>query len=259
VLGSDGESDVSNAVDALLLLYLDAESERAFVLSIPRELYVEVPGYGAAYAGSVYRLGEQEGASGGLVLVQETISATLGLEVNHAALVRFDGFVALIDAIGGVDVDVPAAIEDPAFPDGRGGTGVVVIPAGRQHLDGEQALRYARTRVEPVTGFDRCFRQQQLVLAAHDRLTRLDLLPGLLAQAPAFWSAVSQGLETDLPLSDGIDLALLANRLSSDDIEAVALGDCCVVEGSLRNGERVLLPQPDEITALLNTLLGEER
>ncbi|MCK4471747.1 MAG: LCP family protein, partial [Anaerolineae bacterium] len=88
VLGTDGESETSDETDALLLFYLDAETERAFLLSIPRDLYVEVHGHGQVRAGSIYGLGERDEDTSGLALAQETVSATLGLPVQHAALVR---------------------------------------------------------------------------------------------------------------------------------------------------------------------------
>jgi LCP family protein required for cell wall assembly len=259
ILGTDGESATSDEIDALMLLYLDAEAERAFVLSIPRDLYVDVPGHAPACAGRVYGLGEQAGATGGLVLAQGAISATLGLPVRHAALVRFESFVALIDAIGGVDVEVPHVVEDPTFPDGHGGHDPLFIPAGLQHLDGALALRYARTRVVPAPGFGRAFRQQQLILAVHDRVTRLDLLPGLIAQAPTLWSAIADGIETDLSLSDVIDLALLATGIATDDVHTAILGECCTAQHTTPAGERVLLPQKDEIETLMEDLLEEER
>jgi len=259
VLGADGEAVTSDETDALLLLYLDAETKRAFLLSIPRDLYVDVPGHGQARAGQVYGLGEQDEAANGLGLARETISSTLGLPVQHAALVRLDSFVALVDAIGGVDVEVPQPIEDPAFPDGHGGTDPLSIPAGRQHFDGALALRYARTRVVPAPGFDRAFRQRQLILAAHERVTRLDLLPGLIAQAPALWSAMAGGLETDLSLNDAIDLALMVTGLTADDVATAALDECCTVPSTTPLGERVSVPQPDEIEALIENLLEEDR
>lgn len=259
VLGVDGESDTPDETDALMLLYLDAEAKRAFLLSIPRDLYVEVPGHGHTRASNVYRLGQRDGATSGLVLAQETMSSTLGLPVQHAALVRFESFVALVDAIGGLDVEVPHPIEDPTFPNGAGSYDPLFIPAGTHHFDGALALRYARTRVVPVSGFDRSFRQQQLILAAHDRMTRSALLSELIAQAPTLWSAIAGGLETDLSLSDVIDLALLASELSADHINAATLGECCTLQHTTPAGECVLLPQPDGIEALIEDLLGKER
>ena len=255
ILGIDGESATSDETDALMLLYLDGEAERAFLISIPRALYVRVPGYGQARAGRVYGLGQQDGSGGGLTLARETISTTLGLPVQHAALLRFDSFVTFIDVIGGVDIVVPHPIEDPNFPDGRGGFDPFSISAGSHHLDGATALRYARTRATPDDDFDRAFRQQQLVLAVHDQVTRLDLLPDLIAQAPTLWSAIAVGLDTDLSLNNVIDLAFPATSITTNDITTVALDECCTVQYTASTGEQVLLPQPDEIEVLIETLL----
>ncbi len=257
ILGADGESETSGETDTLMLLYLDAEAERAFLLSIPRDLYVEMPGHRQTRAGSVYGIGEKDETTSGLVLARETISATLGLPIQYTALVHFDGFVALIDDIGGLDVEVPHPIEDPTFPDDHGGRDPLFIPAGRRHFDGETALRYARTRAVPAPGFDRAFRQQQLVLAVHERVIRLDMLPTLIAQAPTLWSAIASGLETDLSLSNAIDLALLATNLAADDITTATLDECCTVKHVTPAGERVLLPQPEEIKTLMENLLEE--
>jgi len=259
VLGTDGESATSDETDALLLLHLDTEAKRAFLLSIPRDLYVEVPGHGQARAGSVYGIGERDESTSGLVLVRETMSATLGIPVQHVALVRLDSFAALIDTIGGVDLEVPYPIEDLTFPDGHGGHEPLLIPAGKQHFDGALALRYARTRVVPIPGFDRAFRQQQLVLAAHERVSRLDLLPDLIAQGSVLWTTIAGGLETDLSLSNVIDLALLATGLTADDITTATLDECCTVRHTTPAGERVLLPQPDEVEALVEILLEKEQ
>jgi LCP family protein required for cell wall assembly len=259
ILGVDGERASSNEIDMLMLLYLDAEAGRAFLLSIPRDLYVEVDGHGQVCAGSVYRIGEEDEATDGLALTRETISATLGVPVQHAALVRFESFVTLVDAVGGVDVQVPHAIDDPNFPDGRGGYDPLSIPAGQQHLDGALALRYARTRVVPAPGFDRTFRQRQLVLAAQERVTRLEMLPDLIAQSPALWTAVSDSLETDLSLGGAIDLALPAAGIAAEDIATADLGECCITEHTTPAGKQVLLPQPGEIEALIQSLLEDER
>ncbi len=257
ILGTDGESATSDQMDTLLLLYVDAGAERALLISIPSHLYVDVPDRGQVRAGSVYGLGKRGENTTGLALAREAISTTLGLPVHHVALVRFESFVTLVDAIGGVVVEVPYPIEDPRFPDDRGGYDPLQIPAGPQHFDGATALRYARTRVVPAPGFDRRFRQRQLVLAAHDRVTRLDLLPDLIAQARPLWSAVADGLETDLTLSRVIELALLSTDLTVDDVTAIDLATCCATPATAPSGESVLLPCPDEIQTVIESW-GEE-
>jgi LCP family protein required for cell wall assembly len=258
IMGIDGESASSDETDMLMLLYIDATAKRAFLLSIPRDLYVEVPGHGQVCAGSVYSIGERDETTDGLTLARQTISATLSIPVRHVALVRFESFVTLVDTIGGVDVDVPHTIDDPDFPDGNYGYDPLSIPAGQQHFDGARALSYARTRVEPTPGFDRTFRQRQLILAAQEQVLRLEMLPDLITQSPTLWTSVAGSLETDLSLSGAIDLALPASSISTKDIATADLGACCTTEHVTSTGERVSLPQPEEIEKLISSLLEEK-
>ncbi len=259
IMGVDGQRASPDEIDMLMLLYLDAEAERAFLLSIPRDLYVEVPGHGQTRAGSVYGIGERDEATDGLALARETVSTTLGIPVHHAALIRFDSFVTLVDAIGGVDVAVVEPIDDADFPDNHYGYEPLFIPAGQQHLNGVLALRYARTRVVPTPGFDRTFRQRQLVLAAQERVLQLEMLPDLIAQSPTLWAAVGSSLETDLSLRGTIDLALSASSIAAEDIATADLGECCTIEQTAPGRERILLPQSEEIEAVILELLEEKR
>lgn len=257
LLGVDGENANSDDVDSLILLYLDSNTERAFLLSIPRDLYVELPGHGQTRAGSVYKVGERDETTNGLTLARETISATLGFPIQHAVLVRFDGFVTLVDAIGGVEVEVPHLIDDTEFPDDQGGYDPLVIPAGRHHFDGAIALRYARTRVEPAPGFDRAFRQRQIILAAYHQVSQPNLLSNLLPQAASLWTAVADAVESDLSLNAIIDLALLAPGFNTDNITAVNIEDCCTTQHTTSTGELVLSPQPEAVETLIHSLLEE--
>ena len=258
VLGRDGEHDASGEIDALMLLYLDPSKKQAFLLSIPENLYVDASDQGQTRIDSIYSVGEESEAESGPALARASISATLGLPVDHSAVVSFDSFSALIDAIGGIDVEVPHAIEDPAFPDDRGGHDPLLIPVGKQHFDGASALRYARTRVVPDRDFDRAFRQRQLVVAAFNRVKRLNLLPDLIARAPDIWTVVADSLETDLSLSHAIDLALLTAHLAREDIAVAELDDCCTREQVVA-GRAVALPLREEIDALMGDLMEDVR
>lgn len=258
VLGVDGERASSNETDLLMYIYVDTEERRAFLLSIPRDLIVEVEGHGEVRAGSIYGIGESDESTSGLTLAGETMAATLDLPIHYTTLIRFESFVTLIDTIGGVDVDVSHAIDDPLFPDGQGGYDPLSIPAGEQHLDGELALRYARTRVIPAEGFDRTFRQRQIVLATQERVMRLELLPDLVAQSSTIWTAISGSLETNLSLSHAIELAVSMPSISTDDIATASIDACCTVEHTTSTGEKGSLPQPAAIESLVQSLLEEK-
>ncbi|MCX7683241.1 MAG: LCP family protein [Anaerolineae bacterium] len=263
ILGSDGESTDSDLVDTLMLLHLvqkEHKAEYAFIVSIPRNLYLELPGGDSTLAGSLYSLGKERSGNG-LVFAGEVLSATLGMSVDRVVFLRLDGFVKLIDLIGGVEIDVPYPVEDRAFPDGRGGYDPLLIPAGRQLLDGVTALRYARTTVVPAPGFDRTFRQQQIALAVHERITQPGILTSLISRAPALWSAISDDVATNLSLNEAIDLALATSSLTVADITVISIEACCAVPQTIRGKGEVLLLQEKQLESLMRTpnISGGER
>lgn len=257
VLGTDRRSPEGSTdnTDTLMLFHLDPKGRRIAILSIPRDLYVESPGHGRARINTAYAWGKQDG-TGGLALARQTVSATLGIPVQHAVLINFDVFVTLIDAIGGVDVAVPYTISDPTYPDSGTGYDPFYLPAGQHHLDGTTALKYARTRATPGGDFDRTARQRQLVLAVRDRVTRFDLLPGLIAQSPQLWSALQRAFETDLTLGEIVDLAVIASRVPADQIVTASIDQTCTHFWTTPSGDSVLLPDQAAIEFLVTDLFS---
>ncbi|MCJ7737363.1 MAG: LCP family protein, partial [Anaerolineae bacterium] len=189
-----------------------------------------------------------------LLYAGRAISFTIGIPVDHVVLVRSEAFIAGIDAIGGVDVDVPSEISDPRFPNGAGGYGRVHVAQGLQHLDGESALKYVRTRVAPEPGFDRGSRQRQIVLNAFERITQQNLMPELIKQAPSLWRTASGSIETTLSVSDVIDLALSTTALSQYDIALADLEECQLMPDTA--GDSPVQPAaPVNIRELIKSLL----
>jgi LCP family protein required for cell wall assembly len=257
LLGTDRRSSGStnDNTDTLMLFHLDPNARRAVILSIPRDLYVEIPGHGQNRVNTAYAWGEQDG-TGGLALARRTISATLGTPVQHAVLLDFRAAVTLIDAIGGIDVDVPYAISDPTYPDSGTGYDPFYLPAGRQHLDGVTALKYARTRVTSGGDFDRNARQRQLVLAVRDQVTRLDLLPGLISQSPQIWSTLQLAFETDLTLAKIVDLAVIGSRIPADQIVTAGIDQDCTQFWTTPSGAAVLILDRGATEALITGLFA---
>ena len=242
LLGTDRRSEDSSVdnTDTLMLFHLDPNARRMAILSIPRDLYVEIPGHGQGRINTAYAYGEQDG-TGGLALARETISTTLGIPVQHAALIDFYAFVSVIDAIGGVDVEVPYTISDPTYPDNGIGYDPFYLPAGHQHLDGATALKYARTRITPGGDFDRAARQRQIVLAVRDRVTEFDLLPVLISQSPQLWSTLQSAFEADLTLGEIVDLAVIGSRVPADQIVTAGIDQTCTRSWTTPGGAAVLL------------------
>jgi LCP family protein required for cell wall assembly len=257
LLGADRRSSDEgiNNTDTLMLFRLDVDARRIVILSLPRDLYVEIPGHEQGRINTAYAWGEEDG-TGGLALARQTVSTTLGIPVQHAALLDFDAFVTIIDAIGGVDVDVPHAIADPTYPDSGIGYDPFYLPAGQRHLDGETALKYARTRATSGDDFDRTARQRQLVLAVRDRVTRLDLLTDLVSQSPQLWATLQDTFETDLTLGEIVDLAVTASRIPTDQIVTASIDQTCTYFWITPGGAQVLLLDQAAIETLLDDLFA---
>jgi LCP family protein required for cell wall assembly len=259
LLGTDRRSQDSSVdnTDTLMLFHLDPNARRMAILSIPRDLYVEIPGHGQGRINTAYACGEQDG-TGGLALASRTISTTLGIPVRHAALVDFSAFVSLIDAIGGVDVDVPYTISDPTYPDSGIGYDPFYFPAGHQHLDGATALKYARTRITSGGDFDRAARQRQIVLAVRDRVISFDLLPVLISQSPQLWSTLQSTFETDLTLGEIVDLAVIGSRVPADQIVTAGIDQTCTHSWITPGGADVLLIDHQAVEELITDLFSPQ-
>lgn len=211
-----GEAFISRT-DTMMLVSLDPETESASILSIPRDLYVLIPGYGRDRINTAFVYGSAgNNPVGGAALAMQTVEYNLGVSVHHYVLVDFSAVINGINALGGIDVYVPTAINDPTYPSMNYGFDPLSIPAGQNHFDGETALKYARTRHQD-NDFGRAARQQQVILAIKQKVTSLGFT-GMIAQAGTLYRQVENGIRTDLSLEQMIRLATAANSIDSENI-----------------------------------------
>lgn len=166
--------------DSIMIASVDAKTKTLSLLSVPRDLYVTIPGRGKDKVNAAHSIGESAAKAGekgkGPALLKETLSQTFGIPIHYFVRLDFDGFKKTIDALGGVSVNVTKAIHDPLFPDGKGGYMTYSVKTGVQQMDGEAALKYARSR-QTSSDFDRARRQQEIVSGIKDKL----LSPQVLA------------------------------------------------------------------------------
>jgi polyisoprenyl-teichoic acid--peptidoglycan teichoic acid transferase len=246
LLGTDGrdEEDGPPRTDLMMLALLDLRSHRATIISIPRDLWVPIPGYGEGKINTAFFLGslDQQGAE----LARETVEDLAGLSIHHTVQVDFHGFRTLIDQMDGIEVNVPEAIDDPMYPDEYYGTFHLHIPAGRQIMDGERALQYARTRYGGMDQ-DRSARQQAVVMAIRERAMQ----PAQLARAPLHLRAIYRTIESDLSLADLFALARFGRSLDRDHISMHTLNGELTWSVITWNGQDALLYDPQALRATI--------
>ncbi len=243
--------------DTMILATLDPKTKTAGMLSIPRDLYVPIPipkvGENrintANFFGETYKY-----PGGGPALAKKTVEYNLGIPVHFYVLIDFEGFKKIVDTLGGIDIDVPTPIDDPEYPTENYGVEYLHIPAGHPvHMDGDLALKYARTR-HTTNDFDRSRRQMQVLLAMRDKALKLDILPKL----PQLYSEFKGTIQTDLSLSQILALAPIARQIRSDNIKTRAIDQTVTYEIRLNNGADVLWPDRAKIARVVREIFPEE-
>ncbi len=258
VMGMDrrpGEMGQSFRTDTMILVSLDPDTKRVGILSIPRDLFVDIPGYDPNRINTAYSYGELEGPGGGPRLAMQTVQYNLGIPVNDYVVIDFNAFIGLIDEIGGIDVYVQTPIYDPEYPDMNYGYDPFSITAGWHHLDGETALKYARSR-HSSDDIDRQRRQQDVIYAIRDRVINLNKIPELVLKAPTLWAQFNEGIQTGLSLDQLLELAWYIKDIPEENFSRGVLDWEYVVSWNY-NGQSVLVPNREKIGALMVQVFGE--
>ena len=253
------EPDAPALTDGVMVLSVDRDRQTAGILSIPRDLWLPIPVAPDRVlqdrVNSAYAYGEVLGyPGGGPALAKATVEYNLGIRIHRYAVLDFQAFERAIDAIGGVDVDLPAPLVDPAFPTGNYGAVPIALPAGKQHLTGERALWLVRSRYQS-SDFSRMHRQQQVLLAARDQVLRLDMAPRL----PQLYLQLSDAVRTDVSLLEIADLVRLAWSIPAGRIQTRTIDAEDVYRGGVAADPFALLPNRARIGVLVRDLFLDER
>lgn len=239
--------------DTMILFTIDPVTKSAGMLSIPRDLWVNIPeGFGYSRINTAYSSGE--GAKlpgGGPGLAMKTVSQLLGVPVHYYAQVDFNTFTELVNRLGCIYV-VPEEILvlDPVGP---GTDHVVITPGGERKLCGWKVLAYARTRKSEGGDMDRARRQQQVIFALQQKIFDPEVFPSLIAQAPEMYSELSSGIHTNMPLDTAIKLAILGKDITRESIKTGIIGtDMVTFENTVLGGQAasVMKPIMDKVRVL---------
>lgn len=228
LLGIGGKTHTAGGLaDTIILVSIDPKNNKVALLSIPRDLYVTYPkplsGQGKINAIHVYgEEAQRKIPGGGPELMKKEVAEILDVPVHYFARVDFDGFKKLVDALGGVTVTVEKAIYDPLYPaPNMIDYSPFKISAGVHELDGETALKFARSR-ETTSDFDRAHRQQQIISAIKDKSLSLGVLTNP-KKIIDILSILGQHVKTDLTTSEMERLVKIVKDVSQDNISSTVL------------------------------------
>lgn len=239
VLGSDRRPDTPNwRTDVLMIVALDLVGQQAAVISLPRDLYLEeIPGHQPNRVNVVDYLGERDEANGGgPKLLTSIIRQRMGIEIHHYLRFDFDSFRAVVDALGGVEIDVHCAYEDKVYIDNAAEAVVLDVQPGHYRMDGNTALAYVRSR--RIGGdLDRAQRQQQFVWAVRDEILKENVLPRI----PALYAALADSIQTDIGLVTALQLTRFALTLERAAVHGLVLAPPKLLTPGWRQGMSIFV------------------
>lgn len=252
VVGLDRRPDGTGPAlaDTLLVVVLDERSKHVGLISIPRDLYVAIPDSDSDRINTVYQLAKRSKREP-LALLQRVVQDTLQLPIEHVLALDLGVFERAVDAVGGVDVDVPCPIADN-FLDSRaqGGRRMLDVDEGHRHLDGVTAAMYARSR-HGRSDFHRARRQQAILLGVQRALSGVGML-----RLPDLLDAFESSVETDMRRIELLALARRALSLDPGHLHGVVIGHEQVTGFRTPEGKSVLLPNYQAIDTALAKLLS---
>jgi LCP family protein required for cell wall assembly len=245
--------------DSVMVITMNPADGTVGMFSLPRDLLVTVPGFGdVVKINMVHVLGEiRQYPGGGPQLLKETVEDTLGYPVDYFVRMNFDGFRQVIDLIGGVDIEVPREIRDDLYPDENYGYDPLYIPAGLQHMDGDLALKYARTR-HIDSDYGRAGRQQQVLMAVRDRIMQPGQLAALLPRLPGLAIAMANTVQTDMPVEKAIALARVVGEIEQKDPQRVVIDNTIGVVSLDPELGYVLTPDMAKLRAAADSVFADQ-
>jgi LCP family protein required for cell wall assembly len=249
LLGLDRRDSEPTRSDTMIIVTVDLWNGVASMLSIPRDLVVPIPGNGEDRINAAYvygQLAHPDDPVAGPALAVETVSKQFKIPIEHYLQVDFKGFRGVVDAVGGVDISVSEVIDDDAYPTDDYGYKHIHFDPGCYHMNGEQALEYARTRHASSDDVRRD-RQMQVMQAVLDRTADLNAARRL----PDIIKSLGTSVQTSIPWEGQLSLARMSRRVNAAGVTRYSIAPPLVHETITRYGAWVYLGDWPAIDALV--------
>ncbi|MBK8024190.1 MAG: LCP family protein [Chloroflexi bacterium] len=247
--------------DTMIVASIDPASKTAGLLSIPRDLYVDIPGFQQDRINQANFFGDLNNyPGGGPALAMETIRANLGIRVEKYVLVNFSVFETVVNLVApnGVEVCPQEVIDDPDYPDAGYGIIAVHFDPGCQRLDAVRLLQYARTRATFGGDFDRALRQQETIQALREEVASAGGIVNLLGVAPQLWTELADSYKTNMTLDEIISLGLLALEIPRENIRTGQIGIQQTRPATTVTNDQVLVPVHTAMRELFAQVFSSE-
>jgi LCP family protein required for cell wall assembly len=247
--------------DSIMLVSIDTHNNTAFMMSIPRDLWVNIPNYGYQKINAAYEDGQAENFSaagypnGGMGLLEQIVSQKLGVPIDYYALIDYTAFRDAVNAVGGISVNIqssnPYGLYDPSIDYTTGGP-LVDLSNGVHALNGEQALDLARARGDaygsygfPQADFDRTSNQRLMLVALKNKALSIGVLSNPIKLGNLF-DSLGNNVKTDFTVSDARRLYDIGKKVNSSQIKSVGLnnvnGQDLLQSYTANDGESALIP-----------------
>jgi len=250
LLGFGGEGHQgAYLTDTMIVASLKLETKEVAMISVPRDLFVDIPGYGYRKINNAFAFGQSEEVdNGGESLAQATVQSVLGIPIHYYAWVDFTGFEKILDDVGGITVTVDQSFVDYSYPTLDYGYQTVRFTEGEQTMDGDMALKYVRSR-HGTNGegsdFARSKRQQKVILAVKEKLSALGTLTNP-SKINAVLNDVATHMKTNLQLWEIAKIAKAYDDISQEQIATKVLDngtDGLLVSDHTQDGAYILRPK----------------
>ncbi len=257
LLGLDRRDDEPTRSDTMIVVTVDLWDGIASMFSIPRDLIVPIPGHGEDRVNAAYTYGQldhPDSPVAGPALAVQTVSKQFKVPIEHYIQVDFNGFRGAVDAVGGVDINVTETIDDPEYPTDNYGYKHIHFDPACYHMDGEQALEYARTR-HADSDDQRRDRQMQVMQAVLDRTGDLNAARRL----PEIVKSLGASVQTSIPWEGQLSLARMSRRINATGVQRYSISPPMVQPTITRYGAWVYLGDWGAIRDLVREATDPQR